>query len=132
MLAQDARDSITSLLDKMRPVLLASKVPATQIHMKRGRFRIDTCIKAYDWLHDLYISDEYKKVYNVWKLVDPATWKRYELHGFEGLREQLLVEELGKGLLRAWRDKRPKLFGPDKINEDEDEDNSRTPGMCRP
>jgi len=131
MVAPDTRDTITSLLDKMRPVLLAAKIPASQVNMKSGRFRIDTCSKAFDWLHDLYMSDDYKNVYNIWKLVSAETWERYKIYGIEGLKEQEIIEEYGKALLLAWRNKRPKLFGPNKVVEEE-EDNSQTQGMCRP
>lgn len=57
------------------------------------------------------MSHEYKEVIAVYALLQPEIWERYKLFEVEGLREQKLLEEASKLLVRKWRTKRPKLFG---------------------
>ena len=113
----DARTAINKLLDTMRPVLLIAKIPKHQIRMRSGKHRISTCNKSFDWLHELYLSHEYRSVYGIYKLLPEQTWKNYELFGIEGLREQVLLEAACRKLFKAWRRGRPPLFNKDRRND---------------
>ena len=76
-----------------------------------------TLDKAFDWLDNLFLSDAYVGVLGIYKLLPPDVWKLYKLHELEGMREQELLDEACKKLLKSWRTKRPTLFGKDKKDE---------------
>ncbi len=115
----DARDTITKLLDEMRHYLILAKVPQSQINMRIGRHKIATCITAFDWLSNLHASDVYKNFVWLRDQLPEETWRHYELHEIKGLREQILLEDLGKLLLKEWRNKRPNLFGKNRVKDSE-------------
>lgn len=115
----------------MKPILLVAKVPESQINFKAGHHKISVCASAFDWLHLISISDEFTKLKWLYGLLPPEVWKRYELHGFEDMPEQLLLNAAGKKLLKLWRTGRPRVFGKNKV---EDEVLVTIPDMdvCRP
>lgn len=110
----DARTTIEGLLNTMRSILLVAKVPKHQINMRCCAFKIDTCNRGFDWLHDLYLSSEFAKVIEIYKLLPSEIWARYKTLDIEGLAEQILLEEAGKALLKKWRKQRPNMFGRDR------------------
>lgn len=130
MVVKDTRESLTGLLIIMKPILLAAGIPEEQIRMRNGRHQIKTCAKTYDWLHDLYMSNDYSGVRAIWKLVDPETWRRYKLFEIEGLKEQELLEHASKKLRKAWKTKRPRLLGKDRAR-DRNIENSNKSDICR-
>ena len=100
----------------MKPLLVIAKVPTKQINIRNLNAKIDTLLKAFDWLHDVKMSKEYEDMEYVWNLVPEITWERYEKLGIEGLREQKMLEKAKKSLLKLWKTNRPKIFGT-KRNE---------------
>ncbi len=78
---------------------------------------------AFDWLHDLSMSFEYENVVKAYALVPPETWERYKLLEIEGLREQIILENASKELLKKWRSKRPRLLGKRKKNNEQKTNN---------
>ena len=77
---------------------------------------------AFDWLHDLWMSNVFTTMMEAYALVPPETWKRYKLLGIEGLREQIILEDASKELLKKWRTKRPRLLGKRKKNDEQKTD----------
>lgn len=114
MVAKTANETINSLLDEMRPLLLIAGVPKEQIRVRSGKPQIQTLSRAFDWLHDLKMSLEYRAMVIVWKLLPESTWKRYDLYQITGLREQELLKTAKKKLLKLWKTKRPSIFNKDK------------------
>lgn len=110
----DARSTIENLLNEMRTILLVAGVPKKQINMRCCAFKINTCNKAFDWLHELYMSPEYAAVVKVYKLLSPEIWTRYKVLGIEDLAEQVLLANAGKALWRRWRRQRPSMFSADR------------------
>ena len=98
----------------MRPILLVANVPKYQIRIRSGKHKIGTYVKAFDWLHDLYMSDAYHQVKYVYNLLPKEIWDRYTLFEIEGLREQVMLEKACKKLFKAWRKKRLQLFNKDR------------------
>jgi len=113
----DARTTIESLLSKMRDILLVANVPGHQINMRSCAFKIDTCTRAFDWLHDLYLSLEYEGIVKVYRLLPPEIWTRYKTLGIDGLAEQILLEKAAKKLLKRWRKQRPNMFGRNRKSD---------------
>lgn len=95
----------------MKPLLVSAGIPARQINIRNPKAKVDTLLKAFDWLHDVKISVEYTDMEYVWNLVPPERWDRYEKLGIEGLREQEMLEKAKKALLKLWKTNRPKIFG---------------------
>jgi hypothetical protein len=98
----------------MKPYLVAAGVPEGQIRMACGNHKIKTCIAAFDWLHNIYMSKEYKALVFAWDLLPPIVWNRYKMFELQGMREQLILESAVGPVLKLWRDKRPRIFGKDK------------------
>jgi len=73
-------------------------------------YKTKTLALAFDWLHDIYMSDDYAKVLKVWNLLPEAVWSNYELLGVTDLTEQRLLISESKGLLKLWKTNRPRLF----------------------
>lgn len=120
MLSNDARTSLEDLLNQMREVLVVSGIQEDQIRMRSGNHKIKTCVKAFDWLHDLFMSKEYKEVKRIWDLLPAKIWARYKSFGIEDTREQNLLVAAGKKLNKKWKQKRPRLFGKDRPKDLED------------
>jgi len=131
MVAKDARSSLENLLNEMRPLLLVAGVPTHQIRMRSGRHKIATCVKAFDWLHDIYLSEEYRQIKYVWSLLPPEVWKRYETVSLEDTREQILLSNAQVALLKLWKNKRPRLFGKNRVSDLQFIDTSNM-DSCRP
>ena len=85
--------------------------------MRSGKLQVATLQKAFDWLHDLYMSPIYSNVKDFYALLPEEIWKRYELFEVEGLREQVLLDDASRKLLQVWRSKRPVIFNKDKKRE---------------
>ncbi len=110
--------TLKKLLKDMKPLLVSAGIPARQINIRNSEAKIDTLLKAFDWLHDIKMSEEYEKMGYVWNLVAPVTWDRYEKLNITGLREQTMLEEAQKALLKLWKTNRPKIFGTRKNKND--------------
>lgn len=94
----------------MKPILKAAGVPDHQLDIVPREYKTRTLAIAFDWIHDIYLSNEYDKVVKVWKLVTPEVWNNYELLGAENLTEQVLLLRVSKSLIKLWKNKRPRLF----------------------
>jgi len=127
---KDARTSIEDLLDQMRPVLVEIGIPVEQINMRCGHHLIKTCNVAFDWLHDIFVSNEFQELLRIWNLLPENIWKRYRMHGFEDFREQILLSEAGRDVIKLWRCKRPRLFGKNRPRDLEMLDTMRG-DVCR-
>lgn len=127
----DARSSIEKLLKDMQPVLLAAGVPKNQIRLRSGRHKIETCAKAFDWLHDVFMSPEYIQMNYIWSLLPAEVWQRYDRLGITETREQGLLLIAQKNLLKLWKRSRPRLFGKDRPTDNNIIDNSNF-DSCRP
>lgn len=125
----DARSQIEKLLKEMETVLVLAGVPKHQIHMQSGGHKIDTCANAFDWLHDLKMSKEYSVLGYIWDLLPEEVWKRYEICGIEGMREQYLLADAKLALLKKWKKGRPRLFNR---NSKKDSDDKQLFNRCKP
>ena len=94
----------------MRTVLKASGVLEHQLNIVPKEYKTKTLATAFDWLHDVYLSHEYARVYLILKSVPPEVWENYKLLGVEDLTEQKLLSVASKKLIRIWKTKRPRLF----------------------
>jgi len=120
------REDLESLMAELAPHLRRAGVSETQINIAKGpNYKVHHYVKAYDWLHDFKLSDEYAEYDRVWAMRPPEVWLNYEMLGVEGLQEQVLLQEAGAVLIKRWRVKRPRMFGPDReVPEDEQNDGS--------
>lgn len=98
----------------MKPLLVLAGISTKQINIRNPNAKIDTFLKAFDWLHDVKMSKEYEEINYVWRLVPAITWDRYEKLGITDLREQVMLEKAKKALLKLWKTNRPKIFGTKK------------------
>ena len=114
---KDARGTIEALLAEMRDVLIESGIHRDQVRMRSCCFKITTCAKAFDWLHDLYMSPTFIKTKAAYELVPSYMWERYRLHEIEDLPEQRIMAREGKILLKCWRRNRPVVFGKPRKND---------------
>ena len=120
-MTKQSRDDVKRLLEGSAHLLVMVGVPSEQINVCSGpRYRVNHFIKAFDWLHDFILSDEYVEVARVWNMRRPSDWANYAFLGVEGLQEQVLMQEAGRKLLKRWRLKRPRMFGPDRPVEEND------------
>lgn len=118
MPAKTSSESISSLLDTMRSLLIVAGIPKEQIRIRKGKPRIETLSKAFDWLHNLKISPAFEDLIKVWKLLPEAIWARYKLYQIEGLKEQELLIIASKKVLKLWKTKRPAVFNKDRKKDD--------------
>lgn len=107
---------LIDLLEEIKPLLIIAGVSAKQINIKNISAKVDILLDAYDWLHEIKISKEYKDIEYAWGLLPEEVWKNYETFSITGLREQMILEKARKALLKRWRTKRPRIFGT-KRNE---------------
>jgi len=114
MVAQTSSETINSLLEEMKPLLLVAGVPEGQIRVRDGRLQIKTLSAAFDWLHNFKMSDEFSELIKIRKLLPEATWRRYTLYEIDGLREQKLLEVVTKKVAKKWKSRRPSIFNPNK------------------
>jgi hypothetical protein len=94
----------------MAPLLFTIGVPEHQLSIIPKNYKTATLAKAFDWLHDIYMSNIYNDAEIIFKSVPPNTWKMYETIGIEDLTEQKLLAIKAKPLLRLWKTNRPRLF----------------------
>lgn len=94
----------------MRPILLVAGIPKHQLDIIPKNYKTATLAKAFDWLHDIYLSNIYNDVKIIYQSVSPFTWETYDLLGIEDLTEQRLLKQKSKPLLKLWKTKRPRLF----------------------
>jgi len=110
---------IHRLLDSIERYLIMAGVPANQIRIAQGvDYSIKVCAKAYDWLHRLSMSAEMDELKRVRALRNEEQWSHYTFMGIEGLTEQVMLKKAGIALLKVWRTKRPRMFGPDPKPEE--------------
>ncbi len=107
---------LKGLLNDMRELLIAAGIPKSQINVRKGKHKIDTYNKAFDWLHDLYIHLDYQHHKYVYNLVTPETWERYKVHCVTRLREQNMLQRSSKNIRALWKTKRPQIFGKDNAS----------------
>lgn len=98
----------------MRSYLIAAGIPKNQIRLRDGNHKIDTYLKAFDWLHDLSMNAHYLGHVYAYNLVKPEIWKNYKTLNITGLREQKLLEVSSKKVRVLWKSKRPQVFGSKK------------------
>ncbi len=103
-------ESINRLLDEVRPILILAGVPEKCIKIKKSKHRIDACNRAFDWLHELKISVEFAHFKRIRALLPESTWEKYKLFKIENLREQVLLRNAGRAILRKWTRKRPTML----------------------
>ena len=103
MVAQTSSETINSLLEEMKPLLLVAGVPEGQIRVRDGRLQIKTLSAAFDWLHNFKMSKEFTELIKVRKLLPEATWRHYTLYEIDGLREQKLLEVVTKKVAKKWK-----------------------------
>ena len=94
----------------MKPMLLTIGVPEHQLFIIPKSYKTKTLASSFDWLHEVFISQQYGDCLKIWRLVEPETWEQYELLDIQGLTEQVLLIQKSKPLIKLWRDKRPRLF----------------------
>lgn len=94
----------------MKTILKAAGAQDHQLSVIPKEYKTKTLALAFDWLHDIYMSDDYAKVLKVWNLLPEAVWSNYELLGVTDLTEQRLLISESKGLLKLWKTNRPRLF----------------------
>jgi len=114
MIAKTSNETLIGLLTEMRPLLLVAGVPKCQIQIRTSKSHIKTLVKAFDWLHNLYLSPEFAELKSVWGLLPEETWKRYTLYEIKDLREQELLKVAQKKVLKLWKTKRPVIFNKNK------------------
>ena len=94
----------------MRPILRAAGAQDHQLSVIPKEYKTKTLATAFDWLHDIYLSDEYENVRRIWNLMSPTVWENYVLLGVTDLTEQRLLITASKSLIKLWKTKRPRLF----------------------
>jgi hypothetical protein len=113
-------DEIEKLLNEMQFILVESGIPEHQVKMPQMitgepadplRIQTDTYIKAFDWLHNLRMSDQYAGVLKVKSLLPQRIWDMYKLQELRGLQEQFLLETAQRKLRKLWKSNRPTFFG---------------------
>ncbi len=75
----------------MKPILRAAGVLDHQLDIVPREYKTKTLAVAFDWLHDIYLSNEYDRVVKIWTSVTPEVWENYKLLGVENLTEQRLL-----------------------------------------
>ena len=110
MLAKTSMEIIKSLLFELKYTLVLAGVPEEQVRVRNTKHSTAACARAFDWLHDIKISNELAHWQDIRGLLPEATWEKYILFSFEGLREQELLIKASKALKARWRKKRPAMF----------------------
>jgi len=100
-----------NLLNEMKELLLIADIPKYQINIRYNQPKTKTVLDAFDWLHDLFLSGEFKQLKYVWGLLPKKTWDQYEKLGIKELTEQKMLEDAKKAVLKKWKSKRPRLIG---------------------
>lgn len=111
MVANTSWESLEVLFNEMRPILVKAGI---QAYLRQRKYRIDALNRAFDWLHRLKMSKEYREFLNIWLLLPEEVWKRYKLFQISELREQELLKEASRKLRIRWQAKRPAIFNKKK------------------
>lgn len=98
----------------MRPLLRVAGVPPKQINIRIDNAKLDTLLKAFDWLHNVKLSKEWEDIEYAWALLPEETWRKYKLFDIQDLREQVILESAQKALRKLWKTNRPRIFGTAK------------------
>jgi len=114
MIAKTGRESLDQLLEIVKPLLLKVGISEKQIRIRKGKHHIDILSNAYDWLHELFCSVEYREAQKIRKLCSEKVWEHYDLMEITGLQEQKLWLRAKVALYRRWHQNRPSIFNPDK------------------
>lgn len=126
---QDSWNDVQKLIDELKFLLLKSGVPERQVTMPEASpqwIRPEKYIEVFDWLHNLKLSPEYLAAGKAWAMVKPDVWAMYELHGFTGLTEQLILQEALSNLRKRWKLNRPSFFGRKFRDNTDDPSESET------
>lgn len=119
-MTKQSRNDIEKLLEPYSKILRLAGIPEQQINVAKGYdYKVNHYVKAFDWLHDFTLSPEMDRWYVVRSMRPEETWEHYDVIEVEGLQEQILLQEASKKLLKRWRQKRPRMFGPDREIIDE-------------
>lgn len=126
-MTKQSRQDLESLLQSVASYLRTAGVPEQQINVAHGpRYKVHHYAKAFDWLHEFILSEEMEAFKKVWALRPAEVWRNYEMLEIEGLQEQVLLQDASKTLIKRWRVKRPRMFGPDRpVEEEEHGENER-------
>lgn len=134
-MTKQSRKDVEKLLDPYSGILRIAGIPEQQINVAKGYdYKVNHYAKAFDWLHDFTLSPEMDRWYVVRSMRSEETWEHYDAIGVEGLQEQELLQEASKNLLKRWRQKRPRMFGPNRETIDEKidvcSDQEGVAGLC--
>ncbi len=103
----------------MRSTLTLSGIPPQQINIRKKQFILRTYVDAFDWLHELKISPEYKEFLAVRRLLSDETWATYKLLGLTGLVETDLLAATCSALKKRWKNNRPPIFNKNREKDNE-------------
>jgi Ser-tRNA(Ala) deacylase AlaX len=96
---------LVALQKEMEELTVGSGVPKAQYSYMselKGDILVKELQARVDWLFSIR-HKEYHGVLEIWRLVKPEVWKRYESYGFHNLREQKLLRERRMVLRKAWK-----------------------------
>jgi len=113
MAVKESLESLNILLSEMRYYLLKAGIPKYQVRVRNQKHQFAALARAFDWLHNIKLSYEYKQFVYAWNLVPEQIWDRYKLHKITGLQEQDILEKASVALQQLWRIKRPRIFNRD-------------------
>ena len=97
--------SIEAHVAEMRELTLAAGVPESTFNQI---VEVDQNLTIEDLENRLAFlehtrNNEYWEVLNIWRLLPPEIWNRYEQFGESQLREQKLLRDARKKLRKVWR-----------------------------
>jgi len=122
-MTKQSRKDVEKLLESYVRILRIAGIPKQQINVAKGlKYKVNHYIKAFDWLHDFILSKEMDYWSSIRAMRSEETWEHYDAIGVEGLQEQELLQEASKNLLKRWRQKRPRMFGPNRETIDAKEE----------
>lgn len=120
-MTERAREDVEGLLESIADLLRIANIPEQQINVAQGpNFKVKHFVKAFDWLHQFSLSPQMGELRKAYALRPPEVWAMYEAMGTEGLREQEILQEAAREVQKRWRVKRPRMFGKDKPNAEDD------------
>ena len=99
--------------------LVLAGIPNHQINIRKKKFQISSLSKAFDWLHDLKLSEEYRRYIEVRALLPEETWTNYKLLGIVGLVEIDMLLVASSKLRKRWKNNRPPIFNRDRETDRE-------------
>lgn len=126
MTIKELAASIQVHVDEMREITLAAGVPEATF---AKILEVDSDLTQED-LENRHAflarvrEEEYRSVLEIWRLLPPEIWKRYEDLGMQQLREQKLLRTARKALRKVWR----KRYGEAKPIPEQGVDQGLTAG----